>query len=112
MNQEVYNLMTKSLKLMKDNFTSFEFAKKCRELGVPKRITSRGDCASFLKAYAVQTYGSRTWTKNIITPDFVITEESFSLPPKELTESECIKFLLKKGYRILKMKEPVWEDIK
>lgn len=62
MNTEIKKTLEKVLDLMPQHFSSLEFAKVARSLGVERRFTATGGCSRFLHRYCRQTT-RKSWEK-------------------------------------------------
>lgn len=89
-----YNEFKAAYESMPDFFSSFDFAKKARENGVPAKITEQGHGRDFLlKHTPTRQMTAKTWWKN----------SSEKNKDDEKTKiSEAIKLLKENGYKILK----------
>lgn len=91
-----YNEFKEAYEAMPDFFSSFDFAKKARENGVPAKITEQGHGRDFLlKHTPTRQMTAKTWWKNSSTGKQIKED-------KEDRISEAIKLLKEKGYKILK----------
>lgn len=81
---------------MPDFFSSFDFAKKARENGIPSKITEQGRGRDFLLNHtSTKQITSKTWRKK--------RSEKKQIKEDEKTKiSEAIKLLKENGYKILK----------
>lgn len=101
---EFTSQLREAFNLMSNEFTSGEFTAKCRELGVPKYYTVRGNCGAFLHKYCEQINGSkRQWTKRRKEYN---KQEVVNQTPSTITKETAISFLKNVGYKIL---EPITE---
>lgn len=78
---------------MNTTFTSNEFARVARELGVDSVKINKGICADYFKPKC-KNIGGRIWQKSNIN--------------KDLNEKNAVVLLKKLGYKILK---PTFEEI-
>jgi len=82
------------------HFTSNEFATVAKRNGLSQAKVNSGVCAEFLHKHCDKHGTRRSWTKrnliNVKEPDSLVSK---------LSETECIKFLKNKGYKIFKYTE-------
>lgn len=94
------DILFKSLARMPYHFTSNEFATVAKRNGLSQAKVNSGVCAEFLHKHCDKHGTRRSWTKrnliNVKEPDSLVSK---------LSETECIKFLKNKGYKIFKYTE-------
>lgn len=95
------DLFQKALNEMTATFSSHDFYRKCREMGIMESYLSSGSATSFLsKSCNRDKFFKKVYHKK--------TSRKDSSPINEggmMSESSCIEFLKNKGYKIYKYSE-------